>query len=369
MIKINNVYYMLAYSYKTLNPKDKKYYAEEKFDNIYDLFAVMIDQCVNRQIRRGLVKEYITKNDNLKSLRGKIKISESIKKNTKRTNSLICEFDEYSINSYFNRIVKTAMLYLVKSNNIKDNKKKKNLLKKIIYFKNIEEIKEVKKIRWNTMRFNNKTISYRFLMEICKLILNDLYIGKDEGKLQFNTFLEDKAMANLYESFIREYYKVNELDLNISKNNISWNYDASDAIGLISNVPSMETDISISNYYNNDQLIIDAKFYTDSLKEHFDKDLFNSMNLYQIYSYVKNKDKDKVGNVLGMLLYAKTDKDELGWTQVNMDGNYLVITDLDLNSDFRIIEEKLGDIIKWYKKEISLKELDEKYNKKIFIRD
>ena len=81
MIKINNVYYMLAYSYKTLNPKDKKYYAEEKFDNIYDLFAVMIDQCVNRQIRRGLVKEYITKNDNLKSLRGKIKISESIKKN------------------------------------------------------------------------------------------------------------------------------------------------------------------------------------------------------------------------------------------------------------------------------------------------
>ncbi len=34
----------------------------------------------------------------------------------------------------------------------------------------------------------------------------------------------------------------------------------------------------------------------------------HSGNLYQIYAYVKNLDKDHTGDVSGMLLYARTDE-------------------------------------------------------------
>ncbi len=55
-----------------------------------------------------------------------------------------------------------------------------------------------------------------------------------------------------------------------------------------------------------------------------------SNNLYQIYTYVKNYDKDKNGNAAGMLLYAKTDEIVLPHNTYQMDGNVISVDTLDL---------------------------------------
>ncbi len=39
MIRVQNVYYMLALIYKKLNEKEIKKYDQEEFENLYDLFA------------------------------------------------------------------------------------------------------------------------------------------------------------------------------------------------------------------------------------------------------------------------------------------------------------------------------------------
>ena len=65
-------------------------------------------------------------------------------------------------------------------------------------------------------------------------------------------------------------------------------------------LPVMQSDIMISN--NEKTLIIDAKYYSHSTQSQFDVHTIHSHNLYQIFTYVKNKDKNNTGNISGMLL-------------------------------------------------------------------
>ena len=362
MIKISNVYYMLAFCYKKLTIKDISKHQQEEFDNIYDLFATIMTGEIKKQIKRGLNREYINYKEETANIRGKININESIKKNTKRNNKLICEYDEYSIDSFMNRIIKTSGNYLLKSKKIKD-KIIYNMLKKTLsYFNDIEEIVDLKSIRWSSLHYNKNNISYKFLMEICYLILTNLYIGKKDGKMEFNDFLEDKAMAALFENFIREYYRQNSKINNfiLEKRGIPWDIDFDNSVGLLSKIPKMEDDITINDNYGT--LIIDAKFYLEIYNKYYEREKFKSNCLYQMYSYVKNA-KSKYNNVSGVLIYAKNDNIDIGWSRFDIGGNSFIITDLDLSKDFCFIEEKLNDIIYWHQNKLLDNDLIKKYNK------
>ena len=63
----------------------------------------------------------------------------------------------------------------------------------------------------------------------------------------------------------------------------------------------------------------------------------HSGNLYQIFTYVKNKNvelADQPHEIAGMLLYAKTDEE----ITPNREGNKIAARTLDLNQDFSKIK-------------------------------
>lgn len=65
-------------------------------------------------------------------------------------------------------------------------------------------------------------------------------------------------------------------------------------------------------FKKNDVLIIDAKYYSHTTQLQFNKNTIHSNNLYQIFTYVKNKEytfKDEKHRVAGMLLYARTNEE------------------------------------------------------------
>ena len=73
-------------------------------------------------------------------------------------------------------------------------------------------------------------------------------------------------------------------------------------------------------------------------------DTLHSGNVYQIFTYVKNQDKDNTGNVAGILLYAKTDEPITPDCMFNMGGNQIGAKTLDLNVDFKVIAAQLDKI-------------------------
>ena len=108
----------------------------------------------------------------------------------------------------------------------------------------------------------------------------------------------------------------------------------------------MQTDIVLESRDNKRVLIIDAKFYGQNMQAkapHMSQTL-RSVNLYQIFAYVKNWPAAPGESVAGMLLYAGTDDEVQPDYAYQMGGNKLSVRTLDLNCEFAEIAAKLDAI-------------------------
>ena len=90
-------------------------------------------------------------------------------------------------------------------------------------------------------------------------------------------------------------------------------------------------------------------YYTHSTQKNWDKHTIVSANLYQIFTYVKNKQAElnQSGGsrqVSGMLLYARTDEDIQPDGVYQMSGNQISVTTLDLNCPFEQLSAQLNSI-------------------------
>ena len=335
MIRIQNIYYMLSYAFQVLNEQGYKQVATEEFDNVAELCASILIKGVSLQIKRGLGKEYVLQTESLSALRGKIDISASVKEQSMLKKQLVCNYDEFSVNSYMNRIIRTTMDTLVRSGISKD--RKKQLRKLLIYFSEVEPLNR-ESINWK-LQFNKNNQTYQMLISICYLILKGLLQTTSDGSTKLMDFLDEQRMCRLYEKFILEYYRKEHPEIKASASQIPWDTD-DDYREML---PVMQSDIMLKQ--GDKTLVIDAKYYFHTTQKQYDVNTLHSGNLYQIFTYVKNLDTERTGNVSGMLLYAKTDEVVLPNNEYKMGGNAISVKTLDLDCDFSMIREQLDGIV------------------------
>lgn len=212
---------MLSYAFQVLNEQGYKNVATEHFENVADLCSAILIKGFSKQLKRGLAKEYIPKREPLSSLKGKFEISETLKTNSIIKRQVICSYDEFSENSYMNRIIKTTMLRLVIAD-IKKNRKK-DLKKLLVYLGNVEEL-EIKSINWN-LRYDRNNRTYQMLISICYLVLKGLLQTQSDGTTKLMDFLDEQRMSRLYEKFLLEYYRKEHPELTVSSSQIPWQLD------------------------------------------------------------------------------------------------------------------------------------------------
>ena len=338
MIRIKNVYYMLSYAFQILNEQGYKKILTEEFDNVAELCAAILSKGVTLQIKKGLGKEYLLNSDSLSTIKGQIDIATSIKDQSLIKRQLVCNYDEFSINSYMNRIIKTTMELLLHSDISKD--RRKEIRKLLVYFIEVSSL-EINNINWK-LQFNKNNQTYQMLISICYLIIKGLLQTNSDGTTKLMDFLDENRMSKLYEKFILEYYRKEHKKIDVSSSQIPWNLDDDESAML----PIMQSDIMLRS--KGKTLIIDAKYYSKSMQAQYDVHTIRSNHLYQIYAYVKNYDKDKTGNVSGLLLYAKTDETLIPHNTYRIDGNKIIVDTLDLNCDFNLIKQQLDLIVEMY---------------------
>lgn len=337
MIPIRNIYYMLSYAFQVLDGQGYKAVATEQFQNTAELCAAILERGISLQIKRGLGREYIPQTEALSSLRGKLDIAGSVKEQTMLKKQMICTYDDFSVNSYMNRIIKTTLLLLLGADITRG--RKKELRKLLVYFGNVDPL-DVYRINWN-MQYNRNNQTYRMLISVCWLIVKGLLQTSADGSTKLMDFLDEQRMCRLYEKFILEYYKKHFPSLSPNASQIPWSLD--DGTGPM--LPVMQSDITLQQ--GNTVLIIDAKYYSHTTQVQYDKHTLHSNNLYQIFTYVKNRDYsfgDRAHKVSGMLLYAKTDEQIQPDHVYQMHGNQVSVRILDLNLEFREIAAQLNEI-------------------------
>lgn len=180
------------------------------------------------------------------------------------------------------------------------------------------------------------------LISLCQLVLEGMLQTTDEGEYRLATFIDQQRMNRLFEKFVLEYYAQECPQVKATASQIPWALDNS----VDTMLPVMQSDIMLSQ--GNKVLIIDTKYYTYTTQTHHDIHTLHSNNLYQIFTYVKNKDRE-LGNtphtVSGMLLYARTDEAIQPDNAYQMSGNKISVKTLDLNQHFSKIKAQLNAIV------------------------
>ena len=327
---------MLTYAFKELRHNNYEYIAGENFDNIYDLFAEIISKVVAYLLKQGLHKEYVLKEDTLTTLRGKLNLQGTIKEKISQRTRLACEYDELTINNVFNQIIKTTVDILLSKSDVK-NDRKNNLKKLMLLFKDVDNI-DSSVIKWNLLKYDRNTRTYQMIHSLCYFILQNLLLSTEQGDTKMPRF-SDEHMNLLFQRFVMEYFKKHHPEYKPTTKQIKWNFSENSTSS--SNIlPIMQSDITLT--LGKRTLIIDTKYYSKNLQEHFGKFTINSPNFYQIHTYVMNEDKSHTGKVDGMLLYAKTQTEiqPYGNFQTN-DGNILMVRVLDLTQDFEGVKNDL----------------------------
>jgi 5-methylcytosine-specific restriction enzyme subunit McrC len=337
MIPIKNIYYMLSYAFQILNEQGYRNLSTEQFNNTGDLCAAILIKGITQQLKRGLGKAYVLQTTPLSSLKGKVDITDSIKTNSLQKRQLICSFDEFTENSPKNQILKTTMMLLLHAEISK--KRKKDIRKLLVYFVGVQQI-DISTINWS-IRYNRNNQTYRMLVMICYLVIKGLLQSKDDGTKKLMDFLDEQHMSRLFEKFVLEYYRREFPHIVANASQISWQLDDGNSDML----PVMQTDVMLS--HREKILIIDTKYYSRTTQINYGIQTLHSSNLYQIFTYVKNKEvelKHSPYEVSGLLLYAKTDDDFYLDKTYRMSGNKISVSTLDLDCDFIEIKRQLDSI-------------------------
>lgn len=342
-IVIKNIYHMLAYAYQNLNEKDEEKLSAEAFENIHNLFAAILCQGIAALVKRGLNHDYICETEETGSLKGKLNLAASVKRQSMIKKRLVCQYDIFSENILLNQVLKTTMLLLLRYGDI--NHFNRTLLRKrLVFFNRIDEISP-SLISWDSISYHRNNVTYRMLINVCQLIIKGLLQTSDNGHYNLAKFLDDQQMSHLYEKFVLAYYRREHPELSATASYIDWAVENKEDLCFL---PSMKSDIMLS--YEDKRLIIDTKYYSHTMQKNpmSNRETYISGNLYQIFAYVKNKDKQQTGKVNGVLLYAQTIDEETPEKSFLIGGNLFGIHVLNLNTEWNIICRQLDFLLEKY---------------------
>ena len=341
MIPVRNIYYMLSYAFRALNSQGYRQMATEDFHNVADLCAAILCKGVSLQVKQGLGRAYLTETEPLSALRGRINIPDSIKTQSLLKRRLVCTYDDFSVNTPLNQIIKSTMVLLLHSQ-IQPERKKE--IRRLLAFFDGIDLPDIQTVDWN-IHFNRQNETYRMLISICCLVVKGLLQTNEDGSVKLMDYLDEQRMCRLYEKFILEYYRKEHPELTANASQIPWQLDD----GYDEMLPVLQTDIMLT--CGERVLIIDAKYYAQTTQQRFDVRTIHSGNLNQIFTYVKNKEAELSGKpheVSGMLLYAKTDEELVPNHEYRMSGNRITVRTLDLSGEFATIQRQLDQIVERY---------------------
>ena len=151
---------------------------------------------------------------------------------------------------------------------------------------------------------------YGFIMNVCQIIYESTLPSEEQGKYHFSDFTKDENKMNqLFESFIRNLYRLEQKSYKtVRKETIKWQFKNTDPESF-PYLPQMQTDITLEN--ETEKIIIDAKFYRETMTINYDKKKIKSVNLYQLFSYLLNQQdcSSKTKKATGILLYPTIEAD------------------------------------------------------------
>ena len=327
---------MLCYAWGHLAEKEFANIAREDEKDIQHLLTRILVVKLRSLIKRGYFKEYIGFQEETSTLRGRIQFQESINTFSFKRGKMHCEYEEMSHDILHNQIIKSTLYYLLQSPKL-EKELKDQVIQVYVHFSEIRLVKLHPNI-FNKVKLYRSNQHYRFILDICRFLYESLLINEEKTDEKFADFeREPKAMARLFEDFVRNFYKKETPEYKVYRENIYWEAEGED----VSYLPLMQTDISLESHTR--KIIMDTKYYQQTLTQYKGSQKLISGNLYQLFAYLSNHKKARGKETVGILLYPQVGQ-ELNLSYV-IKGYQVRIYTVDLNRDWQLIHKRLVQIV------------------------
>jgi len=247
---------------------------------LLEIFVSMFLRELETLVKKGIKSDYVTLEDNLKFLKGKLNINEQIKRNSIHKERFYVEYSEFLSDIKINRIIKTTLKFLYKKSNSSKNQQKIREL--LFMFDEVSTCEDYKNFFTN-FAINRQVRHYEQTLLWCKIfLLGDTFTPHKGDDLAFALLFDMNA---LFESYVGNFIKQKLPDTRLQ------HYRKH----LIENPRGFALKPDISLRRDEQNLIADTKW-----KIVASKDDISQADLYQLYAYGKKYDSNKL-----FLVYPK----------------------------------------------------------------
>ena len=232
---------------------------------LLEIFITMFLDELAQLIKKGLKSDYITKEENLKFLKGKLKINQQIKKNYIHKENFFVEYQEFLSDRVENKLIKTTLEFLYKK--ARSNKNQQRIREFLFVFDNINKSQNIKN-DFLKIKLDRQMKDYEKTLLWCKTFLLENSFTPYKGNEIAFALLFD--MNLLFESYVGYYLKKNGYNISLQ--------DRGKYLVEEPNKFALRPDIVIQK--ENEQLVADTKWKI--IKD--EKDI-SQTDMYQLYAY------------------------------------------------------------------------------------
>lgn len=347
-IPIRNLWHMLLYAWdEPPNLSNNLMQDEESAPTLDTLLCLILIRLIEQRFRIGLGRNYLDENHIIKGIRGQINFGESLKKNLFIQGQAFCKYQEFSINVPKNQIVRTTLQRMVSLGNFGVKKffsqEICQRLRRASMTMDGVDFVELSLDFINRQQLGRNDRDYRIMLAICRLLLQKYMPLSNVGRspLPFiDTF--DLLLHHVYELFVANFYKYHLLDWQVDSQKIlGWNERFENPY-----LPIMKPDLVLEEKSSKRTIVLDTKFTSQTVRNQFGGERFQSSHLYQMYSYLKTQEElsDHKRVASGILLYPTSRVNRFN-ERIELLNHDIRISCVDLSAPWQDIERNLLNLI------------------------
>ena len=249
---------------------------EKSSDSILEILIRLFCDRLWQSIRRGMVRRYESRTDNLTVLRGRLSVTDQIRHNLARPDRLACVFDEFSENNPLNQALKAALRVLSKVAQSQSNHR--NIAELIFCFQDVDDVPPAT-IKWELTSTNRLSARYKPLLALARLFIEgkfpDVVSGAGEG---FALLFDMNELFERYVGIIaRRVFGAQGLTVSLQgpKRHLARHTNGNPVFELRPDI--------VASHEGQTAFIIDTKW--KRLKEAVYREGITSADVYQMFAY------------------------------------------------------------------------------------
>jgi 5-methylcytosine-specific restriction enzyme subunit McrC len=341
-IPIQNIYFLLCYALDHLQETQYAVVRTEGCDRIWDLLGTVVARSTQQVVKRGVHRDYLPMRERRTLPRGKLLLTEELRRPVVGSLARTYEFDELSADVLPNQIIRATLVLLLRSSDVQTHVRQ-HVRDVFACFEPFSAIRLESRV-FRHVQLHRNMRHYRFVLDVCEFIYRQLLPNTTSGESCFRDFVRDDArMGELFEQFVRNFFAKEQSRYRVSSPQVAWALDESQSSpGGLQLLPYMRTDICLEA--PDEKVIVDCKFYSMPLRTHYEKTSFISCHLYQLFTYLKNQERQPGWETArGMLLYATVDEpfDEY----VHLHGHRIRVVSVRLDQDWQRLTAELLSLV------------------------